>query len=283
MTTLTDDLACALGEPVAASRSVGGGCIAAAGVVTMASGRRLFVKHAPGRQAMFLEEANGLRELAQAGAIAVPDVVHAAPTFLVLAHIEPGPRPADFMAVFGRQFAGLHRHSASTFGFHEDNFIGATPQRNTPGTGSWTEFYHEYRLLPQLRLAATNGYATPELTRLMMDLEGKLSDLLAGSEEPPSLLHGDLWGGNYMVDRHGAPCLIDPAVYYGHREADLAMTTLFGGFDSSFYAAYNEAWPLPAGAGRREGVYQLYHILNHLNLFGRGYYGQAISLLRQYV
>ena len=132
------------------------------------------------------------------------------------------------------------------------------------------------------KLAEKNGYATPEMLNLMERLITKIPELLSGTEDKPSLLHGDLWSGNYIVDVSGNPWLIDPAVYYGHREADMAMTSLFGGFSNSFYSAYKSAYPVAPGYAEREPLYQLYHLLNHLNLFGTGYYGQVISILRRY-
>ncbi len=131
-------------------------------------------------------------------------------------------------------------------------------------------------------MAEKNGHATNELKSGMKFLESKLEKILEGSKEQPTLLHGDLWGGNYISDQRGNPCLVDPAVYYGHREADLAMTKLFGGFDVKFYSAYQEAFPLKEGWEYRENIYKLYHILNHLNLFGTSYLGQAISLINTY-
>ena len=134
-----------------------------------------------------------------------------------------------------------------------------------------------------MKLAEANGYGSAELSSTFSKLEDNFDIILNGSEEAPTLLHGDLWGGNYMVDSEGMPVLIDPAVYYGHREADLAMTQIFGGFSPEFYRAYHQEYPLKAGWEYRQNIYKLYHILNHLNLFGSGYYGQAIQLMKYYV
>jgi len=178
----------------------------------------------------------------------------------------------------------LHRQTSKSFGFYEDNFIGVSMQKNIPDTPSqqdnWPVFFWEKRLLYQYHLAEHNGFTEGALSDLFIKLEKKFPALLVGSGEPPTLLHGDLWNGNFITGKDGQVWLIDPAVYYGHREADLAMTELFGGFPSSFYAAYEEAYPLKAGYGRRKNLYKLYHILNHLNIFGRGYYRQAVSLLQ---
>jgi protein-ribulosamine 3-kinase len=189
------------------------------------------------------------------------------------------------MEMLGRQFAELHRYRGKKFGFFEDNLLGDSPQSNKPskeGSQNWAVFYAENRLEFQTNLAVKKGYATPELTNLMENLIKKFSDLISGTEEEPSLLHGDLWSGNYLIDGRGIPWLIDPAVYYGHREADMAMTSLFGGFSNAFYSAYKSAYPIAPGYAEREPLYQLYHLLNHLNLFGTGYYDQVISILRRY-
>ncbi len=194
-------------------------------------------------------------------------------------------KSSSSMEMLGRQFAELHRYRGKKFGFYEDNLLGDSPQSNKPskeGSLNWAEFYAENRLEFQTSLAVKKGYATPELTNLMDNLIKKLPDLILGTEEEPSLLHGDLWSGNYLIDGSGIPWLIDPAVYYGHREADMAMTTLFGGFSNSFYSAYKSSYPIAPGYAEREPLYQLYHLLNHLNLFGTGYYGQVISILRRY-
>jgi fructosamine-3-kinase len=170
----------------------------------------------------------------------------------------------------------LHRQGSPSFGWHRDSHIGSTPQPNTPTT-DWAAFWRDQRLGFQLHLAAANGYARtlqPAADRLLADLEALLSHRPA-----PSLLHGDLWGGNLGFLRDGEPVIYDPAVYYGDREADLAMTELFGGFGGDFYAAYREAWPLDPGYGVRKTLYNLYHILNHLNLFGSGYLGQARGMI----
>ncbi len=278
--TLTEHL----GEKVVGNQSVGGGCIAETRIVTLESGRKLFVKTYGGRPRMYTCEANGLREIASAMVIRTPEVILVTDQLLVLEHIQPSTRNADFMPDFGRRFAELHRHTTQNFGFREDNFIGTTPQLNTPALPcDWAHFFWEYRLLYQYRLVEQHGLARQELTDLFLKLEAAIGPLLGTVDEPPALLHGDLWSGNYMTGPDGYVCLIDPAVYYGHREADLAMTRLFGNFGDSFYDAYREAYPLASGWRRRLPVYQLYHMLNHLNLFGGGYYSQCVQLLRDCV
>ena len=233
----------------------------------------------------YLCEANGLKELASAGVIDVARVISVGDTYITTEYIEHGIEKPDFFVDFGKKMALLHRCTSPSFGFYEDNFIGATPQLNIPDAdekGDWLTFYFRKRLLFQYQLAEKNGYVTPEMASAFARLENKLEDILKGSEEPPCLLHGDLWSGNFLCNSSGNPVLIDPAVYYGHREADLAMTRLFGGFPEIFYEAYQQEYPLPEGWRYREDVYKLYHVLNHLNLFGAGYLHQAIRILQKY-
>ncbi len=265
--------------------NVGGGCISRAERLIMQSGRNFFLKSGF-MNGMFSKEANGLCELAKPGVIRIPEVMLVSDDFILLEYIKPGTRSTDFFDSFGRQFARLHSCHADRFGFYEDNYIGSSPQKNSSNdedAHNWAVFYMKNRLLFQLYLAEQNGYTTEKLRKGFQLLESKIETILAGSEEEPSLLHGDLWGGNYLSDENGNAVLIDPAVYYGHREADLAMTKLFGGFTSDFYAAYHEEFPLKEGAGYREDIYKLYHVLNHLNLFRMGYYSQAEQLLWKYL
>jgi len=269
------------GQPVGWT-SVGGGCIADSRVATFADGSRVFVKRLEGSPGMFECEATGLRALAKAEALRVPEVLAVGSNALVLELIEAGRKKNGFFERFGRGFAKLHRHSGPCFGFEHDNFIGSTPQENTPlEQPGWAEFFLERRLRFQVKLACRRGFGS-ELEDLLDRAERCISTMLGASIEPPSLLHGDLWGGNYLVDECGEACLIDPAVYFGHREADLAMTHLFGGFNYAFYEAYEDAWPLAPGHEDRLPVYQLYHMLNHLNLFGDAYYAQCRRILRRF-
>ena len=227
---------------------------------------------------MFEAEAAGLAELAAPGAIRVPAPIcwglAGRRSFLVLEHLALGGPTRG--AAAGRQLATLHRTTTPTFGWSRDNFIGSTPQPN-PQTPDWVAFWRDQRLGFQLELAARNGYAR-DLQRTGERLRADLGTLL-NHRPRPALLHGDLWGGNLGWLPDGAPVIYDPAVYYGDREAELAMTELFGGFGSDFYAAYREAWPLDPGYPVRKTLYNLYHILNHLNLFGAGYLGQARGMI----
>ena len=274
-------------DKIDSQRSISGGCINDAKIITTNSGNSYFVKtNSNSEKDIFLKEANGLRELAKANVIRVPNVIYADVDFIIIENIIPQTKAKLFWENFGRDFARLHKFTSKFFGFYEDNYIGSTPQLNIPSeieTVSWVDFYFNKRLLYQYKLAEKNGFASEELRKVFFQLESKISSILIDCHAKPSLLHGDLWSGNFITDETGYACLIDPAVYYGHREADLAMTKLFGGFDTRFYSAYDEEYPLVAGYEYRENIYKLYHVLNHLNLFGSGYYHQALSLIKYYL
>jgi protein-ribulosamine 3-kinase len=244
----------------------------------------LFVKVAALDALPMLEaEAAGLAELAGANAVRVPRVCAVGPAaasaFLALEWLTAAGRAdAACERRLGEELAALHRVTAERFGWSRDNTIGSTPQANTP-CGDWTEFFRERRLKPQLVLATSRGYA--QLEPFAGRLLESVPQLLAGHRPQPSLLHGDLWAGNWLALASGEPAIFDPAVYYGDREADLAMTRLFGGFGAAFYRAYETAAPLPEGALLRRDLYNLYHVLNHLNLFGGGYAGQARAMMQR--
>ncbi len=281
--TVAREIAAASGAPfaISARHGAGGGCINQAYVVE-GGGWRYFVKtNRADRLPMFEAEADGLAELAQVGAIRVPRPVCSGSAggsaFLVLEHIEFGGGGRGGAERLGAQLAALHRNGAERFGWKRDNTIGATPQNND-WNDSWVEFWRERRLGYQLALAVKNG-AGGKLLHEGEKLFDRLPEFFKDYRPVPSLLHGDLWGGNAAYDESGAPVIFDPAVYYGDREADLAMTELFGGFPPAFHAAYREAWPLPPGYAVRKTLYNLYHVLNHYNLFGDGYLGQAERMI----
>lgn len=266
----------ALGEEVSEAGRVSGGDINDAYRLRTRGGRLLFLKtHPDAAPSMFPAEAAGLRWLAEAGGLRVPEVVAVSredagdPPFLLLEWLEPGRRLPDFDVRLGRGLAELHRFGAAGFGLDHDGFIGTLPQGNRP-TRDWPTFYAERRLLPQLERARRRGLVDGRLGRRLEALAAALPALV-GPAEPPARLHGDLWGGNLHVDPEGAPCLIDPAPYGGHREIDLAMMRLFGGFGRGVFDAYGEAHPLAAGHEERVPLYQLYPLLVHVNLFGGGY------------
>ena len=267
---LSATVAESLGSEVTRARPLGGGDINDAYEVTLADGRDVFVKtNARAPADMFATEARGLAWLAEAEAIRVPAVLAVGDDFLALELLRSAAPAARFDETLGRQLAALHRHGAARFGLDHDNFIGRLPQRNAP-CDDWAEFYRSRRLEPQLRAAADAGLLRGALRERFDELFARLDELV-GPTEPPARLHGDLWGGNKHVDERGQPCLIDPAVYGGHREIDLAMMQLFGGFGARTFDAYDEAYPLSAGWRDRVPLYQLYPILVHVNLFGRSY------------
>ena len=261
------------------NRGVGGGCINASFKISDGN-RRYFIKTNHSRYAaMFEAEAEGLLEMASSSTIKVPRPVcygeHGEQCFIVMEYLDFGGNGNN--ALFGQQLAAMHQQTADRFGWRMDNTIGSTPQPNNQHH-DWIEFWRKERLGFQLDLAARNGYGGELQTqgeRLMADFP-----VLFESYQPKaSMLHGDLWAGNYGVLRDGTPVIFDPAFYYGDREADLAMTTLFGSFSRDFYAAYNEAWPLDEGYKTRRTFYNIYHIINHTNLFGGAYHGQAIGMI----
>ncbi|NTV63720.1 MAG: fructosamine kinase family protein [Oscillochloris sp.] len=232
-------------------------------------------------------EAAGLRLLGQVGALRVPHVVALADpapaeghAFVLSEWLEGG--AAVDMAALGVQLAALHQVSAPAYGLDHDTYIGGTPQRNA-WLADWPQFFAARRLVPQIELAERRGLLSAAARRNLERLLTRLDSLLAGVERRPALLHGDLWGGNVVAaDPCGVPALIDPAVYYGDREAEIAFTELFGGFSRAFYSAYHQAWPLDPGYADRRDLYNLYHLLNHLNLFGSGYAAQVEQIARRY-
>jgi protein-ribulosamine 3-kinase len=242
----------------------------------------MFVKLAPdGRAWAFEAEAEGLRALASASAIRVPAVfgvgVAAGRAWLALEWLDlKSPRPGC-EARLGELLAEQHRKTSEAFGWHRTNTIGPTKQQNHPDP-DWGRFYVTRRLEPQLSLAESGGHGGGLIDKGRRLCE-RVPALLGGHSPAPSLLHGDLWAGNHAEDSAGRPVIFDPAVYFGDREADLAMTRLFGGYGRDFYAAYEAAWPLEPGAAARVPLYNLYHVLNHLNLFGGGYRRQAEDMI----
>ena len=272
---------------VLSTETVSGGCINSAICCCLENGKRYFVKFNRSVPDVFGLESEGLEAIRSTGAFKVPEVIGFGKTeletqFLVLEFIPPAPKAKNFFEVFGRQLAQMHQanHEQSRFGFASDNFIGSTPQKNA-WHKDWVEFFAVQRLEFQLKLANDNGWATPELNKRCDKLILQLDRFIGSSSEPPALLHGDLWSGNYLISSQGNPVLIDPAVYFGARESEFGMIKLFGGFNSEFYHAYNEAYPLADGWQQRTDIYQLYHLLNHLNLFGTSYLSGCLQILRK--
>ena len=276
-------------ETITDRRSVSGGDINRAYILTLSSGQRIFIKNNPGRgQDFFRAEALGLAAIEATGTISVPKVygigVDSGGAFLCMEVLEAGPKVPDFWEVFAGELAAMHRADTTAFvtngryGFSGSNYIGSTPQKNN-AHDSWITFFREERLLPQIELA--KGYFSSGDRKTIDRFLDRLDSLLV-EPEAPSLIHGDLWGGNFITGPDGKAWLIDPATYVGSAEADLAMTELFGGFSRAFYQAYREQGLLQPGYRDRKDIYNLYHLLNHLNLFGGGYLSSVMSIVRRY-
>ncbi len=277
---------------VAQADKVLGGDINQAYGLTLTDGTHVFLKTNRKENApFFTAEAAGLAAIASTGAISTPRVLCSGMdcgklggAFLLMEFLEEKGRIADYWEVFAHQLADMHLADTDAFttegafGFWQDNFIGAGVQKNT-ARSLWVDFFRDCRLRPQLQQAS--GYLDAEDQKAAERLLDRLGDILVEPKRP-SLLHGDLWAGNFVTGKDGKAWLIDPAAYVGHAEADLAMTELFGGFPQKFYDAYREAGNMQEGYAERKGLYNLYHLLNHLNLFGRAYLGSVKRAIREY-
>lgn len=265
--------------------SLGGGSINEVYKVACQTGEVLLAKTQQGAdQSYFKVEANGLSDLAKSKAIRVPEVIgifeNEGSVILLMEYISTGNKPSDYDERIGHQIANLHRHQSNDqFGFRENNLIGATPQKNQ-FCDHWAEFWITQRMEPQFRWATKNGYFNSADQKLLSKYLDCVEEFLSINASP-SLLHGDLWSGNHFADEEGNPVLIDPAVYYGHHEAEFGMTRLFGSFGSRFESAYQEVMPFADGYEIRFEIYKLYHLLNHLNLFGRSYYSSSMSIIQK--
>lgn len=271
-------------------RPIAGGCISHAAQLRTTSGAQAFLKYGAQREfplGIFAAEARSLTVLLDTGVVRVPSVIAASDTddasftWLLLEWLEPGRMTAPSWEKLGRSLARLHRCNHDSCGWFTANFIGSLPQSNE-WTAGWPEFWRDQRIIPQLEMAAHSG-ALRAAERARIDaLLDQIDELLQGDDKHrPSLLHGDLWSGNVHAAVTGEPALIDPASYYGHREVDLAMAALFGGFDRRFFEAYDEVWVRAPGHERRRLVYQLYYLLVHVNLFGRSYLAGTMSVVGQ--
>ena len=265
------------------SASLSGGSISRSQCITGKDGRQFFCKENEIAFASFFEvEATALKQIADTHTIRVPKVIATGKTssasFLVLEYIKEGSSSSKGQELMGKQLAAMHKIQQPYFGWVKDNCIGSTPQPN-PRTESWIDFYREHRLQHQLKLAAQRGRSFDKAEMLLLNLEYFFENY----RPQPSLLHGDLWGGNASHDSSGNPFIYDPATYYGDREADIAFTYMFGGFSSSFYLGYKKEYPLDKGFETRKTLYNLYHELNHFNLFGGGYASSAQSSINQLV
>ncbi len=270
------------GQPfrIQSTTAIGGGCINQAFKVSDENHSWFIKLNSVSRLAMLAAEKTSLLAIAETGAIRVPQPLCIGTTrlhsYLVLEYIDFNAHQSAGDEAFGIKLANMHGHKGHCYGWSEDNTIGSTPQINTE-MHDWCDFWREHRLGFQLRLAAVNGYQG-RLQQRGEKLLACLNEIFADYRPEPSLLHGDLWSGNYACSAAGDVVIFDPASYFGDREADLAMTELFGGFSSRFYQAYQATWPLTEGYPVRKQLYNLYHILNHLNLFGEGYLGQAEAM-----
>ncbi len=281
--SVIENIEATIGRPFSLSgqRCVAGGSISSAYVLSDENARFFVKTNSPGKIAMFEAEAKGLLELASSETIKVPVPVcygeDETQSYIVMEYLDISgdARQSDL----GKQLAAMHRVSADQFGWHINNTIGATYQPNTR-MSDWLAFWRQQRLGFQLTLAEKNGYGG-ELQRLGERLLVEMPALFKGRKILPSMLHGDLWGGNVAGLKDGTPVIFDPAFYYGDREADLAMTYVFGGFSADFYASYKNAFPLDEGFAVRKTFYNIYHIINHLNMFGGSYHGQAIHMMEQ--
>lgn len=268
--------------------TVAGGCINDAYCLSKSEDEteRIFVKcNQASALSMFEAESEGLSEIAGSNTISVPHVMGCGKvggfSFLCLLYIDLSSQGSvEAQGKMGAQLAAMHRATSNEgrYGWHRDNTIGATPQIND-WRESWIDFFTEKRLKYQFELAEQKGHRFS----LAEDLLDKVPEFFDHYDPQPSLLHGDLWGGNAGFDENGNPVLFDPAVYFGDRETDLAFTELFGGFGPAFYDAYSAVWPLDGGFTKRKILYNLYHILNHYNLFGGGYAGQAEGMIERMV
>ncbi|MEE8379340.1 MAG: fructosamine kinase family protein [Gammaproteobacteria bacterium] len=291
--TISDHLEETCGEllDVHSAQPVGGGCISTAYSVKTDS-RRVFVKiNSAPKLAMFEAESEGLMELAKSRSIRVPEPlcygIAGSESYLVMEHLKlgsPTNSRSSSAKQLGQNLAALHqvtqtKNGEAHYGWFRSNTIGSTPQIND-GEDDWATFWAKQRLGYQLALARHKGANKPVLAQGEKLCEN-LNEFFVSYTPEASLLHGDLWSGNFAYDQAGQPVIFDPAVYYGDRETDLAMTELFGGFPADFYAAYNESYPLDEGYPTRKTLYNLYHILNHYNLFGGGYLSQASSMIDQ--
>jgi fructosamine-3-kinase len=265
------------------TRSIGGGCINTAYLLDTGTASYFIKLNRPALIDMFEAEAIGLSEFSEMDCVKVPTVICSGATtehsFLVLEHIQLGSLRGQASAVLGEQLANLHTHAKPYFGWHRDNTIGSTEQVNTR-EHNWIGFWQQHRLGKQLDIAARQGYRG-RLQEQGQKLLEAIPLFFSNYNPDPVLLHGDLWGGNAATDDAGNPVIFDPATYYGDRETDIAMTELFGGFNSDFYHAYQSVYPLDIGYKTRKTLYNLYHIINHVNLFGSGYLGQAESMIGQ--
>ena len=295
--SLADSLVSLFGSSVSIAHTerISGGDINKSYGLTLNSGEHIFMKaNAKENFTFFESESMGLSAIAQTNAIKTPKIFcmgtddgeEVGYSFLLMEFIETGEKKSDFWEKFARSVAKMHDFDTTSFvekgakfGFLKDNFIGARPQKNSPSK-NWISFFRDFRLIPQFK--AADSYFSDSDRKMISKFLDNLEKILVEPEKP-SLLHGDFWSGNYLCDSNGEPVLIDPACYIGHFEADIAMTQLFGGFPQKFYDSYREVQKFQPNYEDRRDIYNLYHILNHLNMFGRQYLPPVQNIIREYV
>lgn len=275
------------GETVRQTRRASGGSINQAAQVELSETGPCFLKwNSRDDVDMFVKEVKGLEMLRSADTdLVIPEVLAqgvdgSGTGYLLIDYIPQQSAQSGSAEQFGAELATLHQHTADQYGLDHDNYIGRLPQSNTKHD-DWIDFFVEERISPLVKMAADSGKISSSTVQQFEQLYRELPGIMP--EEPPSLMHGDLWGGNFMYTTDGKASIYDPAVYYGHREMEMAFTHMFGGFSGGFYRGYNDAWPLESGFNQRKDVYNLYHLLTHTNMFGGSYARQAESTLRKYV
>lgn len=283
---VTDEISGLLESNIKSSQSISGGSINQAAKIVLSDGRTCFLKwNRTAETRMFEVEEKGLGLLSSAKTdLRIPTVYATGDTengvgFLVQEFIEEGRADSASARTFGKELAKLHKNRSDAYGLNHDNYIGRLPQSNNQHK-DWVTFFIDERMEPQLSMAIDSGKLNSAIISHFENMYKRLPDIFP--DERPSLLHGDLWGGNYFYDESGAPTIYDPAVYYGHREIEIAFTHLFGGFSGDFYAAYNEALPMAAGFQSRKDIYNLYPLLVHTNLFGGSYARQVRNIVNRF-
>ncbi|NJY61807.1 fructosamine kinase family protein [Salinimicrobium sp. CDJ15-81-2] len=268
------------GFKVNSIQSLAGGSINRVYLLGTSEGKKVIKINASEKfPGMFAAEKEGLETIKRAEAFDIPETYSCAEadglSYLLLEYKKEGAQKPDFWKVFGRQLANLHRNTAEAFGFSSNNYIGSLPQYNDHRKTA-ADFFISQRLEPQMKMAFKNGFSLGDLSGFYRNISEEIP------QEPPALLHGDLWSGNYLINEEGLPCLIDPAVCYGPREMDLAMMKLFGGFPEEVFQEYDRNFPLQAGWEKRIELWQLYYLLVHLNIFGRSYLPQVKEIIRRF-